>query len=211
MLDASGSHAPVFLLRPRHKELELGHPLRFSPKTQTERLTDQLRQQYGYVPQPQTKPRDLRTVSAGRGLLAAYHSKTHYKTILSLEMSLHSWQQGPKESDLRERIRVEKLGQVANTGKRVLLKTPLDRKVTLINNIQKVPSTENLVLTNDQKSQLSQEILRYNDILPPRTHSPTRSRGGSSPTTYHSDFSRAQSISLSRKIVGERVSVTKAM
>lgn len=93
LLDTSASHAPVFLLRPRRKDLEIGSVLRFATKTQAERLTSVVNSQIGYTPEPKHYS-EMRTQSAGRGLLPEYHNKTHYKTILSLEMNLHSWQQG---------------------------------------------------------------------------------------------------------------------
>lgn len=96
LLDTSASHAPAYLLRPRKKELELGQPIRFGVKTQAERLTEALRSQYSYTPEPgrAPTPSDSKPHSVGRALLPDYHNKTHYKTILSLEMNLHSWQQG---------------------------------------------------------------------------------------------------------------------
>lgn len=93
LLDTSASHAPIFMLRERRKELEIGTALRFGVKTQAERLTAAVNSQIRYTPEPRQYS-EMRTQSAGRGLLPEYHHKTHYKTILSLEMNLHSWQQG---------------------------------------------------------------------------------------------------------------------
>ncbi len=93
LLDTSASHAPVFMLRQRRKELEIGTALRFGVKTQAERVLDAVRSQVHYTPEPKNYS-EMRTQSAGRGLLPEYHRKTHYKTILSLEMNLHTWQQG---------------------------------------------------------------------------------------------------------------------
>ena len=207
LLDTSASHTPVFLLRPRRKELEIGQPIRFGVKTQAERLTEAVRSQCSYTPEPgrMYPPVDTRAQSASRALMPEYHNKTHYKTILSLEMNLHSWQQGsdsagPKEQEIRDRLRQEKLGKVdmqPSKVKPVILKQPVDVNLSLIDNIRKAPSTENLVLTHEQKTRLTEEIVRKSELRAVRNHqvTPLRSRIGSSPTTYHSGFLHQKSLS----------------
>lgn len=101
-------------------------------------------------------------------------------------------------------MRQEKLGKVAmepRTDKPLLLKQPLDSSLSLLDNLRNAPSADNLVLTQEQKKRLTEEIVRHTELKAVRRYNvtPLRSRIGSSPTTYHSGFMRVPSLSPSRK------------
>lgn len=105
---------------------------------------------------------------------------------------------------LRDQVRREKLGKVPmepRKDKPLLLEQPLDTSLSLIENIRNAPSSDNLVLTHEQKMRLTEEIVRNSDLKAARHYNvtPLRSRIGSSPTTYHSGFMKVMSLSPSRK------------
>lgn len=209
LLDTSASHTPVFLLRPRQKDLEISSPLRFGANTQAERLTDATGTRFRYNPAGKSYT-DLRAHSAGRALHSDTLQKTHYKTILSLGLNLHAWLQGknyagPREEALREQVRMEKLGKVAMEPRKckpLLLKQQLDDSLSFIENLRNAPSSaQNLVLTHEQQMRLTDQIVRNKDLKGERHYNvtPLRSHIGSSPTTYHSSFMRMTSLSAERK------------
>lgn len=66
------SQKPLYFLRERHKELELSHPLRF--QTHTDRLFS-----------PRSSSPEHRHVSP---------AQRYGKTLVSLELGLHTWQEG---------------------------------------------------------------------------------------------------------------------
>lgn len=157
-LDVSGAEEPLFLLRQRRKELEIGKELRFGGKALLPLGTT-----------AETAPQ-----------------RTHYKTILSLEQDLHVWQQNLKESDLRLQMRQQKTGSLGPLSDRSVLLKPLRPSLSLVDTLRNVPSSHLVVLSQEQKRQLSQEIVRNSALRTERNSQVVQLRPhiGSSPTTY---------------------------
>lgn len=172
-LDVSRAEEPIFLLRQRRKHLEIGKELRFGGKALLH-----------------LKPQASETSSKGESPL-----RTHYKTILSLDLDLHAWQQNLKESELRIEMNQRKTGSLGPLSDRSLLLKPHKSSLSLVDSLRNAPSPHLFVLSQEQKRQLSQEIVRVSALKTERNHQVVQLRPhiGSSPTTYRV---RTQSLAI---------------
>ena len=152
-LDLTRPLQRVFLLRQRKKELELGTDLHFGGKA----------------------------LQAGR--VTPDLPKTHYKTIVSLDMDLHAWQQNLRENQLRQEIRQRQAASQGPTATRSVILKPT---LSLMESIRNMPVSASLVLSQEQKRQLSQEVVRSAGLRSERNSQvvPLRPHIGLGPTTY---------------------------
>lgn len=160
-LDVSGAEEPLFLLRQRRKELEIGKELHFGGKA-------------------------LRPPFRANADIATAPPRTHYKTILSLDQDLHVWQQNLKESDLRIQMQQQKTGSLGPLSDRSVLLKPLRPSLSLVDTLRNVPSSHLVILSQEQKRELSQEVVRSSALRTERNSQVVQLRAhiGSSPTTY---------------------------
>ena len=85
-------------------------------------------------------------------------AQRYEKTLISLELGLHAWQEAPTEREIKEKLRQEKLGKIRMKPKKdwplVLREQGLVTEV-----LKQSVSPRSVVLTKDQKMRLSGELL----------------------------------------------------
>lgn len=127
-----------------------------------------------------SQPISFEWKAASRRSQSVRRGKRYDKTLESLELGLHHWQESPLATTIKSRLRAEKLGQVhmkPKTDQPVVLKDD----ESLVSEVLKTISTpESVLLTRDQKMRLSRELMGKKPRLRGQT------RGGSIATTYRS-------------------------
>lgn len=128
-LDTTPCQKQVFKLRPRDKTREIQTSIRFKAKTESERLEDsvnKLREYLDTSDPPGCRARSLCkdfngidkiVFSGGKEILRYYHYKTHFKTIESLALDLHSSTRNMSKAEVKQKNFQEKLGMTEGKGK----------------------------------------------------------------------------------------------
>ena len=159
--DQSSSHRPPYYPRAPQHAPEPSHPLYLPSQT------------YHLRPSPRSRSVDKRC-----------QGKRYDKTLASLELGLHLWQDSPLETTIKTRLREEKLGKVhMKPVKELPVVIKEDDRTGLVSEVLKTVATpEAVVLTRDQKMRLSGELLGKRSHL---SHRPA-TRGISTSATYRS-------------------------
>ena len=116
-LDTTPNHKSVFKLRPREKDKELHPQLKINMRSHLERVSDKIAEQKEFFDTSagqklyknylgQEKPK----FPGGKEVLSYYHVKTHFKTIESLALDLHSSTRNMSKSEIKKKYEDEKLG-----------------------------------------------------------------------------------------------------
>lgn len=121
-LDPTPSNKQVFKLRPREKAKEIQPSLKFQAKSGLERLEENIIKQKEYLDSsapPDSKQKCLNKnffgmekliLSGGKEVMDYYHFKTHFKTIQSLALDLHSSIRNMSRAEVKKKHNDEKLG-----------------------------------------------------------------------------------------------------
>ena len=127
-LDPTPSKKQVFKLRPREKEKEIQASLKFRAKSGVERLEESLLKQKEYLDSSMPPDSDKKCLyknflgvekpvfSGGKEILNYYHFKTHFKTIESLALDLHSSTRNMSRAEVKRKHNDEKLGMSDTKG-----------------------------------------------------------------------------------------------
>jgi hypothetical protein len=121
-LDPTPNPHSSFRLRPREKSKELQPFLKFKEKSGMDRLKESLSRQKEFIDTsagPQSVHRCLYKdffgdekliLEGGKEVLDYYHLKTHFKTIESLALDLHSSTRNLSKAEIKKKHNDEKLG-----------------------------------------------------------------------------------------------------
>lgn len=129
-LDPTPSHKNVFKLRPREKAKEIQPSLKFRAKSGNERLRESISKQKEYLDSSLPPDSDIKCLyknflgmekpvfTGGKEIMNYYHFKTHFKTIESLALDLHSSTRNMSRAEVKRKHNDEKLGMSDTKGQK---------------------------------------------------------------------------------------------
>ncbi|OMJ94463.1 hypothetical protein SteCoe_2367 [Stentor coeruleus] len=129
-LDTTPSQKQVFKLRPRDKTKEIQPSIKFKAKSGVERLEEHILKQKEYLDSsapPDSNHKCLYknflgvekpVFSGGKEILDYYHYKTHFKTLESLALDLHSSIRNLSRAEVKKKHNNEKFGLSENQKKK---------------------------------------------------------------------------------------------
>jgi hypothetical protein len=129
-LDTTPSKKLVFKLRPREKQKEIQKEIKLRAKSGGERLLEKVHKLKEFLDSSEPPESGNKYLyknffgvekpkfSGGKEVLDYYHFKTHFKTIESLALDLHSSIRNMSRAEVKKKHMDEKLGMTENKGKK---------------------------------------------------------------------------------------------